>query len=491
MKKKILIFECWHRSPQFETGLEIAELHAIEGDEVTYVNIGGKLPFLEWHGIGKNAMWKAIYRQHFNYKIRNAREVVNPSVKILKEDRLSPADKQAESVSYSFKDIEELKRFEWQGIEIGMAAASSLISVTSDLQPDTVKYKDLINSIIHSSIIVGITFEDYLDRIQPDLVYFRNGRVAVYRPILRLCQKKNISFRVHDRGCNKFHYSLGKNIRHNFEMINEQIHDAWNEADPIEKYKIAEQYFNERRQGKELSWKSFVKGQTIGILPDGWDDTKYNIVFFTSSMAEYAAVSGDINLNILFDNQPIAVVEIAEYLSKFPDIHFYVRLHPNLLNQSENEQRIWHDMQHPNIRFIQPSSDVSTYTLIDESDLIMSYRSMVSIEASFSQKPSIILSRAWYEKLNAVYIPGSKNELFEMLSSKSLQSKPIEGSQMFGHYMKTFGVAHKLYSPINFYSGTFKGVNLQGETIILKLIRKNLDKIKKIKAIKNKLFTVK
>lgn len=474
---KILIFESWHRSPQFETGLEIAELHALEGDDVTYINIGGKLPFLEWHSIGKSGISKMLYTYDYNHKIKQARKIIHPSVNIIKEDQLLNADKEVLKTNYSFQNIEDLKQFERNGIEIGMAAASSLISITNDLSPDTEIYKELINSIIHSTIIVAITFERYLDELKPDLVYFRNGRVAVYRPVLRLCQQRGIPFRVHDRGSNKFRYSLGNNIRHSFEMINEQIHQAWDEGDPIEKYKIAEQYYNERRQGKELSWKSFVKGQVIGELPDGWDDTKYNIVFFTSSMAEYAAVSSGINLNILFDSQPVAVLEIAEYLSACPDINFYVRLHPNLLNQSENEKNIWSSMKHPNIRFIYPDSEVSTYTLIDQSNIIMSYRSMVSIEASFSEKPSIILSRTWYEQLNAVYIPKNKADLFEMLTSKTLEAKPKEGSSMFGYYMKTFGIDHKLYTPNDLHSGSFKGVDLQIEPWISRFYKINRKRV--------------
>lgn len=486
MKKRILVFESWHRSPQFETGLEIAELHALKGDEVIYINIGGKLPFLEWHEIEKNGILKKLYTYSYNYKIGQAKKLIHPSVKIIKEDRLLDNDKEVLKTKYSFLDIEDLKRFERNGIEIGMAAASSLISITNDLSPDTVIYKELINSIIHSSIIVAITFERYLEEIKPDLVYFRNGRVAVYRPVLRLCQQKGIEFRVHDRGSNKFRYSVGNNIRHSFEMINDQIHQAWNDADLLEKHRIAEQYYNERRQGKELSWKSFVKDQVIGILPEGWDNSKYNIVFFTSSMAEYAAVSSGINLNILFTSQPTAVLEIAEYLSAFPDIHFYVRLHPNLLNQSDNEKNIWSAMKHPNIRFIYPDSEVSTYTLIDQSNIIMSYRSMVSIEASFAEKPSIILSRAWYEQLNAVYIPKNKAELFEMLISKALQPKPKEGSSMFGYYMKTFGIAHKLYSAIDLHSGLFKGVDLQIEPWIAHFYKVNKRKLARVyKKIRN------
>ena len=213
---KVLIFESWHRSPQFETGLEIAELHAQEGDDVTYINIGGKLPFLEWHKIEKSGILKTLYTYSYNYKIAQAKKLIHPSVRIIKEDKLLENDKEVLKTDYSFSDIEDLKRFERNGIEIGMAAASSLISITNDLSPDTVKYKELINSIVHSSIIVAITFERYLDELKPDLVYFRNGRVAVYRPVLRLCQQRGIAFRVHDRGSNKFRYSLGNNIRHSF-----------------------------------------------------------------------------------------------------------------------------------------------------------------------------------------------------------------------------------------------------------------------------------
>lgn len=59
------------------------------------------------------------------------------------------------NLGYSFSDINKLKKFEIDNIDIGAAAASSLISMLRDPEPDCNLHRDLINNISRSSLKVS------------------------------------------------------------------------------------------------------------------------------------------------------------------------------------------------------------------------------------------------------------------------------------------------------------------------------------------------
>ncbi len=460
---KVLIFEIWHVSPQFETGLELAELRAEQGDEVYYTHIGGNLPYIEWYDRVNKGIAKALYKKSVHRKVAKAKRLISPHINVSTDLLLSTNEIACLDENLVFSNIEHLKAYNWQGIDIGMAAASSHISVTNDLAPDTVKDAGEINDIIWTAKIVAKSFERWLQKIEPDLVLFRNGRVATYRPILRLCQQKNQQFLVHDRGSDKHHYSLGPTYRHDWEMRKDELDSHWNESDLSdgEKKAIGRRFFEERKARSNDDHIVFAKRQDKGLLPSSWSADNYNVVYFNSSISEYAAVGDEVNPNILFNSQEESVVHIGNVLSKRPNAKFYLRLHPNLLNQGEHEKAIWTSLNSPNVEIIPPESPIDTYTLIEEADLVICYLSTVGIEAAYLGTPTIILSRALYERLDVTYCPSTKQELDQLLSLQSLMSKPADRALEYGYYMKTHGIEHRYYKPIDHRNGVYKGVDLQ------------------------------
>jgi len=460
---KVLIFEIWHVSPQFETGLELAEIHVERGDQVQYVHIGGSLPYIEWYDRVNQGLTKSLYQKSVHYKIRHAKKLISPKIDVstnllLTEDEIGNLKE-----NRIFSDIEELKKYQWNGIDVGLAAASSHISVVNDLNPNTIKDAEIINDIIWSSKIVAKSFRKWLDITKPDLVLFRNGRVATYRPILRICQRLNQKFLVHDRGSNKNLYTLGPTYRHDWEMRRQELEDHWQQSDMSdqEKIEIGKSFFEERKARKNDEHIVFAKNQLNGLLPLNWNEENYNVVYFNSSIAEYAAVGDEVNPHILFDSQEESIDEIGKVLDTRPNTKFYLRLHPNLINQSQNEIDIWYSFQSEQVEIIPPDAKVDTYALIENADLIICYLSTVGVEAAYFGTPVIILSRALYERLDVTYNPQTKEDLQELLLADILPPKPAGRSLEYGYYMKTHGIQHKYYQAIDHRSGLYKGVNLQ------------------------------
>ncbi|MXV38987.1 hypothetical protein GO491_09935 [Flavobacteriaceae bacterium Ap0902] len=475
---KILIFESWNNSPQFETGLEIAEIHAEKGDKVTYVNIGGFLPFVEWQ-FSPNAKFsktgKILRKLLFDSKMERAKKVINKNINFNYKTLLSDSEIKNALEKISFKSLEELKNYEWKGIDIGMATTSSLISVTNDLEPDIQnEYIRGVQNIIDSAKIVALSFEKWLDKIKPDLVYFRNGRVALYRPVLRICEQRDQNFLIHDRGNDKYHYVTSPDLRHNFEMVNQEIIDAWEAEKNTEKReKIAAQFYQDRRSGVEQAWQSYLDNQKKDILPENWDNAKHNITFFNSSISEYVAISKVNNKKPVFEDQIEAINYIIETIKNKPEFNFYLRLHPNLMNQSQREIDLWMSLEsNPHINLIHADSKVDTYAMMLNSDLNIAFLSSTAIESAYYNKPIIQLSKSNYHRLGSTYFPQSKEEFKDLLLDKDLKPKDNLGARKFGYYMNTFGTRYQYFEPKDLNTGTYRGTDLQRIPLKYKILMK-------------------
>jgi hypothetical protein len=69
------------------------------------------------------------------------------------------------------------------------------------------------------------------------------------------------------------------------------------------------------------------------------------------------------------------------------------------------------------LHVIPAESPVHSYSLVDASDVVITYGSTVGIEASYAGKVSILMGRAVYEDLDVVIKPDSHAEMVEILLS--------------------------------------------------------------------------
>jgi hypothetical protein len=121
---------------------------------------------------------------------------------------------------------------------------------------------------------------------------------------------------------------------------------------------------------------SYVLKQNKNLLPHEWDDKKRNIVYFTSSEDEYAALGGIYDQTI-YKNQTESIKLIIKSLqkSKNKDINFWIRCHPYL------EKVFWkynsqvfklHDPKN-GVFVVKPASKVSTYRMLENCEKIINY----------------------------------------------------------------------------------------------------------------------
>ncbi|SES95923.1 Capsule polysaccharide biosynthesis protein [Methanococcoides vulcani] len=450
---KILIympFADW--VPHLATDLEIAAKHMNDDDEVHIIQCSGDLPSCEPNP------------NHLKLRCILCRSRRNKGLDIINMPKQNRHELSLDSFMRDmnlpdFSSMQELKGFKIDNVDIGMAVASTLISMVREPDPDIDQYKSFINKNLLMSIAVYDAIKYNLEEIKPDIFYLFNGRFAPLRPALRAAQDLGIKTFVHERAGVLEKYSLTEDsYPHDIEYQKGQIEEYWNnEFSDTEKDEIATRWFEERRGGKDQSWFSFTKSQIKGNLPEGFDLSKRNIAIFISSQDEFEAISGWQNL--IYKNQTDAIDDIIN-AALDDDIIFHLRIHPNLRGLKNTQTQELSELKAPNLNVIPADSKIDSYQLMDACEKIITFGSTMGIESVFWGKPSILVGRALYEGVEGCHIPKDRNELIDLIN-QHLDPANKTGALKYAHWQAVNGHPYIYYSPETVRGGKFMGEYLK------------------------------
>ncbi len=453
---KVLFFEPYAISrPHFEEALELVQLHLNKDDYVTLYYCSGNLSFCE--GNVDHKFWncaecigrrlEGISRLKYSknrFKVSNFQLLFQEQIDFINHWNLK------------FSSIDELKKFEFEGIDLGMSVASSLISTIRDPEPELIKYQLLIDKLFKSALTVYFSFKNRFINEKFDVVYFFNGRFSNIRPLLRLCERNHFTYIIHERGANMFKYELFVNhLPHSTDAWQNKVLISWeNEKDNQKKINTAVKFYVDKKKGVEYSWHSYVTDQNPEELPTEWNCNQRNIVIFNSSDDEYAAIK-EFDLSI-FGRQVDALKRIKEHFLHDDTIDIYLRMHPNLKNVQNFVTEEIKFLNGGNFRIILPSSTVSSYKLIECASVVVTFGSTTGIESTFWGKPSILVGNSFYKKLNVTYNPDNFEELFDLIRNVN-EPKPLLGTYKYAFHLATFGIPFKYYEPIEIFKGKYMG----------------------------------
>ena len=425
-----------------------------KGASITFIRCDASLPGCEPNPDHDLTLcFLCITKRNKELKLLGMR---SPFTSISLDDLLDSKHEHAKNSGWNFSSVHKLCEYKIDNYDIGMAAASSLMSFYRTPKPDLVFAKDRLVRLLDASYQTYFAMKDYLSEKRPDAVFIFNGRFSFLRSIYRICRQYGIDCYTHERGANIRKYAVYKNaLPHDKNNTLRNIRKSWEQASVDQRVAVAEQFYVDRAGGKQQSWLSYVANQKNGLLPDGWDPGKKNLAIFNSSEDEYAA-AGDEWKNPLYQTQLVGIQKIVEELSTREDIHIYLRVHPNLTHVHNESVKGLYRIRANNFTVIPSASKVSTYALIRASHNIITFGSTVGIEAAFWGKPSILAGQSFYEDLDSVYLPGSHEELIRMAVS-DLKPKDRTGALMYGYYQNTFGRDFKYYKADNLFSGAYKG----------------------------------
>lgn len=434
----------------YETELELMSEHQIKGDKIIQLTCNKELPACDTNPYHmQEACERCVSKRKHGLSL-----LTEHDIKRLSFFNLTDEDKRIISeIPKKFSSIKELQQLKFGNFDLGYAVASSIISLLRDPNP---KLTDqLTERFIVASLGVYFSIINFIKDNPTDIMYVFNGRVSVSKAALSACQFMETTCILHERGNSIKHYSLFKNSSI-LDLNNTQnlIVSKWNSADPLQREQKASAWFNTRIGGKMENWYSFLADQ-IFQLPENWDQTKENILICNSSEDEMASL-GDEWKNPLYSSQSEGILRIIEDSILNTNIHFYLRIHPNLVSVSNSDVAFLRKLERPNLTVIQPDSKLSTYHLINACSKTITFGSTAGIEATYMKKPSILAGKSLYCNLGGNYIPNSHEDLLNLLS-KSLAPMPKDAALMFGFFFSTFGIPFKHYDAEDFGKGKFMG----------------------------------
>jgi hypothetical protein len=356
--------------------------------------------------------------------------------------------KEVQNLKFDYHSIEELKAIEYHGVDIGYAVLAFYVDLRRNLYPDfnevTVAFFDQLLRVA-ANLTHAVEVMD--DVIKPDHYAVFNGRLFDARPFFRkpcLMGRQVQCFEAESMPPAweflSVHYK--NSLPHDVVVNNDMIISFWEEAAKILSEKrmieIGESFFEGRRSKKPLSpkIKSFVAEQVDDMLPEGWDTQKRNFVFFNSSEDEFAGIDKVYDSYKYKPTQQAVIENVARLAVEVdPNIHIYLRIHPNLKNVKHqyHSDLLRLGTQFSNLTVLPADSPVSTYSLLDVAEKIITVGSTVGVEAAYFKKPSILLGPSGYRFLDICYVPKNDDELRAMLKD-SLEKKSTGPAIQYGFY---------------------------------------------------------
>lgn len=342
---------------------------------------------------------------------------------------------------FQYNDVESLKNVTFHGIEIGLSTISSYISFTRNLHPQIdERSRAYFDKILTSQVLMTLALERIYEQEKFDLIIIHNGRFAIYKPFLNFAQNNNINYICTEAFWDK-DGKITKNyfyndIPHNISPYKKKYDLALTDATErdIDWKSIGKDFFERRRNAQGTGDKIYTAGQNNLDFIDDWDETIENIVIFNSSEDEYYAVSGEFEKGKLFSSQLEGIKTIVEHYKDDESKHFYLRVHPNLMNVKYSYHLDLYKLDYPNLTVISADSPISSYALLDKADKVITFGSTMGIEATYAHKPSICLGPTIFDMLNVVYKPKSIEDLWNYIDNKNLKDIYSDKVLIYGYF---------------------------------------------------------
>jgi hypothetical protein len=167
------------------------------------------------------------------------------------------------------------------------------------------------------------------------------------------------------------------------------------------------------RQGPNSRTNSFSSSFTIEDFSTFLNSGKKLAAFFSSSRDELEGLGSDWS-TFEWRDQYDAFLALGKVLAA-RDYQLVLRVHPNLQNKTPDDikfelERI-QELRRAGFCVIAPNSNVSSYSLVKSSDLVIVARSTIGIEAMTAAKPVILTANSFYDQLPGVLLVQSQNNI--------------------------------------------------------------------------------
>ena len=263
-----------------------------------------------------------------------------------------------------------------------------------------------------------------------------NGRFLHDGAVTAAAEQAGIPVLAYDFGGNDTDYDLTIDATHDWSALQGRMLRMYEEWDPTERDEIGSSWFEERRQHADPRNSLFVESQSVGTgidKPEG----KRLVVFFSSSGDEISEL--DLDWGDYFYGQPGALMAVAEACRADENTMLLVRTHPHKRMKPKRDVEEWHEaveLARPDVH-LDEFSEVDSYTLMRQADVVVTYGSTTGVEAAYAGCPVVVIGPSAYDELGCATRVKTVDELTRAL--REAQPGWWPGAVSYGLMMRRRG----------------------------------------------------
>ena len=342
--------------------------------------------------------------------------------------------------------LEHLESLHLGGLPIGGLVASQVADDTSDGLFDPSDYQTRIRKLLDTGYRLFSCAKDFFSQQQIDVAYVWNGRRVADGPVVYAAKVLGREFRTFISGPTLGTYIEPRSLtvqamdyqKAGLANLKESVAENPDVRDLV--IERGNHFFTNQRSGSnyglglynfsESFADSFSPGTSkpvLSIFPScGWEKT-----------------GQDEFRNGVYDSEYDALEILLEKLSMLSQFEVVVRWHPNLRKVEGNERariKNIHSKFLEDAQFIEPSSSISTYSLIEHSELVVTFGSTVGVEACYYGKPSICIGPAIYDGLAVAHFPKTSLDVEDaILNYENLGVGDYMDALIYGAFISNLG----------------------------------------------------
>jgi len=394
--------------PMLEYELDIVQRELDRGNRVIFMYCRGNVGVCPANPQRSGQSRKQRYCLECQSRVKSGLKWLEPSdgrLEAVEYDQYTHTEEDSiqllmDKLDRSDRSVATIKRMvNFEGVDVFEASYSTLMTHIRDSELNLEYHWNSLKQLLRVGISSYYSASSHIAHYVPDRVYIYNGRISRYRPLMRLVQRQEKELFVYEYPVRDFlHYSLTRGTYpHDIGNASKELKDLFLKTapDPVIVKNEAETWFLNRSQRKlDGPQKLFLDSKLVHMKDDHslpvWDKSVFNIVFFVSSQDELGGIEENVK------DLPFGQVEaIKRIMEEFPEIHCYVRIHPNLAGVDKRfVDNLSNLEQIKGVTVIAPESPVNSYALVNAADLVLVYASTIGVEAAFQKKPVISIGKS-------------------------------------------------------------------------------------------------
>jgi Capsule polysaccharide biosynthesis protein len=296
----------------------------------------------------------------------------------------------------TYREIAEQPSMDYE--KAGAQTAAWVLKTTS---PHTVpEGPEVLRDSAVTAAAVELAANRILDAAQPDVLFMVNGILVEEHVLAKVARARGIRAVTYGYGIHENTIVMSSDVLPALDFKNEPL---WEEAreQPLahDEEERLDRYLGERERGagtaeyfSSASHDAAALRAHLGIPPG------HRVVsLFTNITWDSACLNKD----IAFPNADEWIRHAVRVAADLPDCQLVVRVHPaesSLGTLEPAEGAVAHEFPElpPNVRFIGAEEELSSYALIDASDLVLVYSSTTGLEAAVRGKPVAVAGDVHY-----------------------------------------------------------------------------------------------